>query len=767
MADKIKLVIDDVVVEAEEGTSVLVAAQGTGIYLPSLCYHPDLPLPVDTEADDSIYRCTGIIENDKSTDRYEGCQLCLVTIDGQEGLQKACSTDVAAGMVVHTNTPEIQEQRRRNLKQILLTHPNTCLTCHRLERCLPSDICLRTTKVTMRCVLCPQNRNCELQRVTDYIGIEEWETPYEDRNFPVERDTPLFDRDYNLCIGCTRCVRMCREVRGIGALGFVFQNGQVTIGTTGPALQESACKFCGACVEVCPTGAIMDRARTDEWSIVFESEEVAVPCQYACPAGINVPLYVYLAGQGKYSDSIAIVREKVPFPGVLGRVCIHPCEEACRRGKINETISIKFLKRFVADHDTGEWKRFSRKLPPTGKQVAVVGSGPAGLTAAYYLAKAGHSVAVFEQFARAGGMMRVGIPDYRLPPEVLDGEIEEIQRAGVEIKLNTRVESIDGLFEQNYDAVFLGLGAHRGAKMGIDGEDTPGVIDGAAFLRAVSLGEKVDVGDKVAVIGGGNVAIDSARAALRLGAKEVSIMYRRTRAEMPASPEEVEAALQENIEMTFLSAPISISQQDGRLILTCNFMELGEPDASGRPRPVPIKGSEFSRDFSAIIGAIGQAIDIPEQYNLKTGRGNTIRVNPDTMTTSREGVWAGGDVVTGPDSVIRAIAAGRKAAGSIDIYLGGNGNIDEELTAERELGFYCGREEGFPERTRVSMPELPEAQRERNFSEVETGLTEAGATAEGGRCFQCGIRLQISPAPLPPPDTPNQTKELKKLVSST
>jgi pyruvate/2-oxoglutarate dehydrogenase complex dihydrolipoamide dehydrogenase (E3) component len=286
-------------------------------------------------------------------------------------------------------------------------------------------------------------------------------------------------------------------------------------------------------------------------------------------------------------------------------------------------------------------------------------------------------------------------------------------------------------------------------------------------LRDANLGVKVDVGNKVAVIGGGNVAIDSARIALRLGAKEVSILYRRTRAEMPASPEEVEAALEEAIKIEFLTGHVRISQKDGRLSLTCNRMALGEPDASGRRRPVPIKGSEFDTEYDAIIGAIGQAPEIPAEFKLKTGRGNTIQADADTLATSRPGVWAGGDAVTGPDSVIRAIEAGRRAASSIDKYLGGDGVIDEELTQERTIGMCVGiTEDDFVGRTRVEMPCLPPEQVTSNFTEVELGLTEVGAVAEGKRCFQCGIRLQISPAPTPPAMSGNIARELKEVESA-
>ncbi len=737
----IKLTIDGRPVTVKEGATVLEAAQAAGVYIPTLCYHPSLT-------------------------PFGGCRMCVVEIEKMRGFPTACTTPTGNGMVVKTATPQLQEFRRGVLELILTEHPCACLICDRRERCQPLDICLRSVSVTQRCVLCSKNGHCELQCVVDYIGIEAITLPETYKALPIHEENPLVRRDYNLCILCGRCVRACVEARGIRAIDFTFRGSQALVGTAFDVpLQESGCQFCGTCVEVCPTGALMDMEAVLHPEL--DREAVVVPCHYSCPAGINVPLYVYLAGEGKYQDSLAIVREKVPFPGVLGRVCIHPCEEACRRGKLNEPIAIKELKRFVADRDTGEWKKLSRKLPPTGKKVAIVGSGPAGLTTGYYLAKLGHSVTVFEQFSRAGGMMRVGIPRYRLPEDVLDAEINEIERAGVEIKLNTRIDSIDWLFEQGYDAVFLGLGAHGGMKLGIEGEDNPGVIDGATFLRKVSLGESVNVGRKVAVIGGGNVAIDSARTALRLGAKKVSIIYRRTRAEMPASEEEIEAALEEKIEIVFLTAPVRTSRQGEKLILTCDRMELGEPDASGRRRPVAIKGSAFSTEFDTIIGAIGQAPEIPEQFKLKTGRGNTIQIAAETMATSRSGVWAGGDMASGPDSVIRAIAAGRKAAVSIDKYLGGKGIIDEELTPEREIAMSVGMKEDFARRARVKMPCLPVAQRTGNFTEVELGLEEQDAIAEGKRCFQCGIRLQIPPAPFPPTEDKDKTRQEPAAVGTT
>ena len=468
-------------------------------------------------------------------------------------------------------------------------------------------------------------------------------------------------------------------------------------------------------------------------------ELVKSPCQNACPAGIDVPRYIRLIGEGKYGEAVAVIREKVPFPAVLGYVCVHYCETKCRRGQLEEAIAIKELKRFAADRDDGFWKQEAKILPPTEKRVAIVGSGPAGLTAGYYLAKLGHKVTVFEALPVAGGMMRVGIPRYRLPAEVLDNEIEEIEKFGVEIKLNSKVESLDELFEQGYDAIFVGMGAHRGIEMGIDGEATAGIVDGIDFLREVNLGKKVDVGDKVVVIGGGNVAIDASRTALRLGAKEATILYRRTRTEMPASDEEIDEALEEGVKIVYLAAPIRAMSMDGRLKVESIQMQLGKVDASGRRRPIPIEGSEFAGVYDTMIKAIGQESVLPDKFGLVAGRGGRIEIDPDILATSREGVYAGGDVVTGPASVIEAIAAGRRAAISIDKYLGGEGNIDEVLAPpEEEVSpFDIGEVEG--EKYRPPMKMLPLAERLPCFAQVVLGFDEEKAIEETKRCLRCDL----------------------------
>jgi formate dehydrogenase (NADP+) beta subunit len=411
-------------------------------------------------------------------------------------------------------------------------------------------------------------------------------------------------------------------------------------------------------------------------------------------------------------------------------------ESTCLSRKLNGAISIRALKRFVADQDTGKWKRFSKKLPPTGKKVAIVGSGPAGLTAGYYLSKLGHSVTIFEALGQAGGMMRMGIPDYRLPKDVLDSEIDLIRSVGLTIKLNSRIESVDKLFKRGYDAVFLALGAHRGMKLGIKGEDNPDVIDGAAFLKNVNSGVKVDLGERVAVIGGGNTAIYSARTAMRLGAKEVQIIYRRGRTEMPASDDEIDAAIQEGVTMTFLATPIRIGKRNNKINLTCIRMTLGRMDESGRRRPEPVEGSEFSTSHDKLIIAIGQTPDVPDAFGIETNGDNTLRVDHDTLAAGRQGVWAGGDAVTGPATVIEAIAAGRKAAAAIDKYLGGKGIIDEKLTRARRIA--ASDAEDFSDKSRIEIPCLAPEQRTGNFDETEFGLTEPSAVEESNRCLHCG-----------------------------
>lgn len=466
-------------------------------------------------------------------------------------------------------------------------------------------------------------------------------------------------------------------------------------------------------------------------------ERLPVRCGEACPAGIDIPRYVRLIGEGKFAEALATIKQSMPFPGILGRVCFAPCEDNCRQAKQDEPIAIKTLKRFAYDHASYEEKATAKQ---SGKRVAIIGSGPAGLAAAYYLAKMGHGVTIFEALPEAGGMLRAGIPAYRLPRKTLDDEIDMVKNLGVEIKTNTQVESIDRLFKDGYQAVLVATGAHQGIKMGVEGEDHPNVMECIDFLRDVNFGKKVKLGDSVVVIGGGNAAIDSARTALRLGSKEVTILYRRTRAEMPADAVEVEEAIKEGVKIEFLAAPKKVFSKNGAVTLENIRMKLGAPDASGRPRPEPIEGSEFKVDVDSVIAAIGQRPDVPKQFELETGKGNIIVADPDTMATAKEHVFSAGDAVTGPASVVEAVRTGKQAAISIDKSLGGKGVLPiEEIKVKDLTSRRTFIERQAEESKRVEMPSLSVEDRLKGFDEVELGLTKEMAIVEGRRCWRCDL----------------------------
>ena len=469
------------------------------------------------------------------------------------------------------------------------------------------------------------------------------------------------------------------------------------------------------------------------------------PCTNACPNAVNAHGYVSMIAQGKYEEALEVITRTLPLPGVLGRICPHPCEDVCRRDEVDEPISICTLKRFVADQvDIDNLSLVD--ITAREERVAVIGAGPAGLTAAYFLAKDGFKVTIFEALPVGGGMLRVGIPDYRLPPDVLEKEIKWITRHGVEIKYNTalgRDMTVDSLLDDGYSAVYLAVGCHANMQLNIPKEDTDGVISGVEFLRDVCLGDLTALTGNVVIVGGGDVAIDAARSALRIGADNVSILYRRTHAEMPAREEEIEDALEEGIDIQFLMAPVEVVESDGKVVgLKCIEMKLGEPDDSGRRRPVPVKGSEFIVDTDVIIPAIGQKTDttfLKDTKDIELDRWNNIKVDPISFQTTKKGVFAGGDAQTGASIAIAAVAAGKEAAVSIKRYLDG-----KDLTKGREpielpqKDFYPIKED-IQKVKRAKMSRILMEERKAGFTEVELGLSEEAAVADAKKCLNCMV----------------------------
>ncbi|HPA45910.1 MAG TPA: NAD(P)-binding protein [bacterium] len=535
-------------------------------------------------------------------------------------------------------------------------------------------------------------------------------------------------------------------------------NFTVTVRQRPRYVDINKCTACGDCTAVCPvnlrstfdaglgTRKAIDRVYAQaapNANVIWKKGRAT--CSAGCPIDSSVQGYVALIAAGKFKEAADVIRRENPLPSICGRVCFHPCESVCNRGEIDEPINIRGLKRFAMDRFPGSDQ--PNPIEPSGKSVAIVGAGPAGLAAAYSLALAGHRCVVYEALPVLGGMLAVGIPDYRLPPDVLDRDLTSIRNLGVAFKPGTSV-GVDisrEQIEREFDAVFIATGAHESLKLGIPGEECRGVIHGVDFLRKFSLGQETGIGRQVVVVGGGNTAVDAARTAKRIGAEKVTIVYRRSRDEMPAAPEEIEATLAENIHIHFLAAPLTVLSENEQMTgIRCIRMELGEPDWSGRRRPVPVEGSEFIIEADTLIPAVSQSADqkLAALFDLETRKRGTIVTDDVTMATSKDGIFAGGDVVVGPSSVIDAIAHGKRAARAIDNFLSSRPLKDglkpaekrENPLSEKEL---AGRRKRSARIPRVDAKELSVADRVRNFQEVEYTYTEEEAQREARRCLNC------------------------------
>ena len=543
------------------------------------------------------------------------------------------------------------------------------------------------------------------------------------------------------CIGLGDCVKAC-----------LF--GAVKIGKQGfPEVDDDLCVGCGACESACPKDIIEVKTLSEQLMKFNQTQDALAPCAQTCPAEINIPQYINQLREGKYKEAVQTIRMRNPLPLACGRVCPHPCEDQCRRGIEDEPVSINQLKRFVADYEMNTGSRIPITCAPdTGKKVAVIGGGPAGLSCAFFLRRIGHQVTIFESMPKLGGMLRYGIPEYRLPKKVLDWEIQGILDLGINALTHLRFGTdfgLGSLMASGYNAVFLGIGAWKDYSLGIEGEDLKGCYTGIDFLQRISGGEDIPMGRTAAVVGGGNTAVDCARTLLRKGLDKVYMVYRRTRKEMPANEVEIVASDEEGIEFVFLAAPTRVVGNESGQATHLEYlkMQLGEPDASGRRRPEPIEGSETMLEVDMIISAIGQAPDPAfkdqdphaRMRDLELTRWNTIDNQEDTLQASIPYIFTGGDAATGPSLVVDAIGGGRRAARSIDLFLKGQPvePVENSLQKKRIPESIFAKVPGIQKSPRAKMPEIHVGERLDSFIEVDLVLPENQAQQEASRCLNC------------------------------
>ncbi len=728
--------------------SVRKAALKNKIYVPGLCSHPELnpfkPFswservwqgetefgheedpslsPPTLQGEKSEDNSPSISQEEKEGDGFPHCNLCMVSVNSGES-QRACTTKVADGMEIRTTGDDLIEARRKALAKILAYHPHACLTCAQREGCDRIQ-CSMDVPVEERC--CELLGRCEIGKVSDFIGIPNDTPAYRNEKRPSITNEPLFLRDYELCIGCTRCVRICRDIRGVDVLGAVMLDGRIKIGTSGGAgLDESLCKFCTACVAVCPTGALRDQP-----GVQALTRGVA-PCSSSCPLGIDIPGYIELIADGKPYESLELIRERAVLPGVLGYACFHPCEENCRRDALEQSVSICALKRYVSDI-AGEREPRINKLPSTGKKVAVIGGGPAGLATAAELLRHGHAVTIIERDTRLGGMLRQTIPEFRLPDSVIERDLSYLFALGLETQLGIELgkdTDFDKLRNEGFDAIVVTVGLSEAVRLGVEGENFRQVETGLDFLRK---GEK-QLDGKVVIIGGGAVAVDAAMTARRLGSDSVTMICLESPDEIPAFAEELDAAKAEGLEILYRWGVDRIEGNNGQVeqVALKRCTQVFDKQGKFSPEYNPDETMTVPADW--VIVAIGQKLE-----------GEILHF----VQNDNDDLFSAGDAVTGPTSIVSAMADGVRVAEEVDKYLGGS----EELPAtEYPIGEkLIGRDKEFHTRSRVIMDHLSSEERVKTLALFTSTYLPDQAITESARCLRCHLRASILPSPLPP-----------------
>ncbi len=735
--NKIHLTIDGNKVSVPEGLSVRKAALKNGIYIPGLCGHPELDAFKPFAWSKCVWQGESTFSHNLSStseEDFQHCNLCLVSINGGPP-ERAGTCHAAENMEVRTQGADLVQEHQKYLAKILAHHPHACLTCAQYLGCDRVQ-CSMNVPVEERC--CELLGRCEIGKVAQYIGIPSSTPAYKPEHRPRIDDEPLIRRNYELCVGCLRCVKVCREVRGVDALGCVVTDGRLIVGTnSGTTLPESDCRLCGACVELCPTGALLDQPG---YEVLVDG---MAPCQAKCPLHIDVPGYLELIAAGHENDALELIRQRAVLPGVLGYACFHPCEDDCRRKAVDDPASICALKRYAAEFSDTPPQIIKRD--PTGKKIAVIGGGPAGLAASAELLRRGHSVTIFERDSKLGGMLRQTIPNFRLPESVIDRDLEYLFALGLETRFGKSIED-ENLISKGFDAVIRTVGLPEAVKLGVEGEDLTNVESGLDFLRNVLKGEIESTREQVVIIGGGAVAVDAAMTARRLGGEPVLIVSLEAPEEMPAFKEELEAAREEGIFIINRWGVDRIEGEDGKFSRVYLKRCTRVFDDRGQFHPEYDPDETMTVDADRLIVAIGQKRE--SQLDDSSGIGKY-----DVLA---------GDAAIGASSIVNAMADGVRAAIEVNEAIGGAEapEFPEFDISKREIG----REPGYFQRNRVN-PNHKEAEIRANSLEIFVDtISQEQAREEAARCLRCNLRARLMPTPLPPDPWKTFDQDLIKFV---